>query len=115
MDCMGGKPSPLDTPRSEHIIDLRTSGAKPAVEAVQHKPVPAPRQAPRQAPRRAPEPAPEPQFEYEPQDGGVDVISSPAGKRRFWPAFGKFLLLLILLGIVIAGGFYLYMTYYNQG
>jgi hypothetical protein len=31
--------------------------------------------------------------------------------RRFWPAFWRFLVLLIVFGVLVTGGVYLYLTY----
>jgi hypothetical protein len=30
-------------------------------------------------------------------------------RRRFWPAFWRFLVLLIILGLIVVGGVYLYL------
>ena len=33
--------------------------------------------------------------------------------RRFWPAFWRFLLLLVILALLVVGGVYLYINYYR--
>jgi hypothetical protein len=33
--------------------------------------------------------------------------------RRFWPAFWRFLLLLVILALLVIGGVYLYINYYR--
>jgi hypothetical protein len=42
-----------------------------------------------------------------------DVLADPRVQRRFWPAFARFLVLLIILGLIVAGGVYLYITQYS--
>jgi hypothetical protein len=34
--------------------------------------------------------------------------------RKFWPAFWRFLFLLILLGVIVTGGIYLYLNYFTK-
>lgn len=47
----------------------------------------------------------------------VPAISPPPEPslppRRFWPAFWRFLLLLIILSLLVIGGLYLYINYYR--
>jgi hypothetical protein len=46
------------------------------------------------------------------QVADVDVLSLPV-KRRFWSAFWRFLLLMIVLGAIIGAAIYAYITYYQ--
>jgi hypothetical protein len=41
------------------------------------------------------------------------AYSDPPPQRRFWPAFWRFLILVVVLGVVITGGVYLYLKYYT--
>lgn len=106
--------------RSSHVIDLRQQPGAAALE-----PAPEPRPQPKATPaapkRPAPSRRPQPRKqEVEPQlpelTESMDVVESPIGhgRRRFWPAFGRFLLLVLVLGVIVAIGFYIYLTYFLQ-
>jgi hypothetical protein len=43
----------------------------------------------------------------------MDVLATPAAGKRFWPAFLRFLALLILLGIISSGAVYMYVNYFQ--
>lgn len=92
-----------DAPKSAHVIDLRQS--KPAAPK---PPTVKPTQAPK--PKKAKPAEPEVVEDYvEPEYHDHYV---PSQKRKFWPSFFRFLLLLIILGLIIAGGAFFYVTYY---
>ncbi|HUC20009.1 MAG TPA: hypothetical protein VMR98_00755, partial [Candidatus Polarisedimenticolaceae bacterium] len=71
--------------------------AKPAPVAKQSKPV---------------KPAPAPASRRQQRDETYADAAFPA-KSRFWPAFWRFLFLLILLGLIITLGVYIYFSYYQ--
>ncbi|HSX41352.1 MAG TPA: hypothetical protein VLF21_01815 [Candidatus Saccharimonadales bacterium] len=68
-----------------------------AIDAARAEKAQAQAQAPAPAPT-APAPAP---------------AASP-NRSRFWPAFMKFLGLLIIFGLIVAGGLYIYIHFYTQ-
>lgn len=41
-------------------------------------------------------------------------LEMPGTRRRFWPAFAKFIGLLVVLGLIVAGGLYIYLNFYTQ-
>lgn len=103
---MDQKPTPKDqsdAPKSAHVIDLRQK--KPAAP---NPPTVKPSKAPK--PKKSKPVEPEVVEDYiEPEYHDHYVAPS---KRKFWPSFFRFLLLLIILGLIIAGGAFFYLTYY---
>lgn len=131
LDGVGGGASGSSA-KSSHVIDLRQAKPKTAAGAppASIKP-PVKKEAPKKA-----EPKPEPVKAVtpsktdspkaapvaEPEDLGepftaevASALDTPARKGRFWPAFWRFLLLLILLGVILSGSIYLYLNYYRAG
>jgi hypothetical protein len=112
--------------RSSHVIDLRQGGAKPPQRRAARPPVesrqpdpegkvdtkPDKKDKEKPLPKKSAKTTPPTDSKEELFDG--DVLSSPQNKRRFWPAFARFLALLITLGLIIVGGLYLYVTYYQS-
>lgn len=70
------------------------------------------------APNRRPQPEPEPAGAVEEplQRNMAPALPEglPGGRRRFWPAFWRFITLLIILGFIITGGIYIYVNFYTQ-
>ncbi len=121
---------------SAHVIDLRQkpSSFEPAARAggktPAHRPKPpahrhpkpatsasaaATQQHPQQPAPAARPPQKEPAAVLEDRssaEGLADAAFPP--KSRFWPAFWRFLLLLIVLGLIVILGIYLYVSYYHQ-
>lgn len=113
---------------SAHVIDLRTH-SKTAV-VTPPKPEPEPVEKPKPASKKKPEPVEEPEASkpdnapvvqpIAPQDGDlvpgetVDIVKVQSGKKRFWGAFFRFILLLIVLGGLVFGGVYLYLSLYQK-
>ena len=125
---------------SSNVIDLRQSGSKtiaPGPRAVKPAPKaakPALKPAPKKKPPLAPVatapaiPTAAEAFDEEPlieldekdlkpsEEGTADDMTDLAVKeqpqRRFWPAFWRFLFLLIVLGALIGAGYYFYMAYF---
>lgn len=115
--------------KSRHVIDLRESAgtgpkeapAKPQGAHTAHKPAPRPslrRKAPVAPPpsvaaastvAAAPD-LPEPNPVASARAAQPAYLDAPPG-RRFWPAFWRFLLLLVVLGLLLTGGVYLYLKY----
>lgn len=87
-------------------------GRRPKPQPEPKGPVQPQRQPQPQPPLR--QPAPQQQPVQQPVGGApeMDVLGAPAAKRRFWPAFLRFLFLLIILGLLVAAGLYLYVTYF---
>jgi hypothetical protein len=123
---------PAAAPRSDHVIDLRTqkaqgSSSRPAGAAKSYMDAASPRaaQAPVVAPVRpagprrvvgATTPAKPAETAAQPTPskvGDSEVVAVPA-KRRFWSAFWRFLLLLIVLGVIVVAAVYAYVTYYQS-
>lgn len=114
---------------SAHVIDLR-SHSKPVIEPtpVRPKPVkptPASRPEPKEErpverPKVKAKPTPEvppiaPEADRLVAGDTVDIVKVQSSRKRFWGAFLRFIFLLILLGGVVFGGVYLYLTLYHQG
>jgi hypothetical protein len=101
--------------RSSHVIDLR-GGPKAAPSASDIKPVK--KAAVKPGVIEKSKPAPKPVFEQDPQEAEVASIqpapSASVPKRAFWPAFIRFIVLLIVFAGLIAGAAYIYLTYYHQ-
>lgn len=113
---------------SAHVIDLRkhskpvvapiaTPEPKPEPRAVKPtKPAKATQKEPEAKPDQAPlvQPiAPQPD-DLVPGDT-VDIVKVQSGRKRFWGAFFRFILLLAVLGGVVFGGVYLYLSLYHKG
>src|SRR5665213_613759 len=105
---------------SAHIIDLRQ--AKPAAAAppaVASRPARRPKPAAR--PLAAPTPTAAPPRPSQPAPVSVAVPDTLAAEptvpvlppRRFWPAFWRFLVLVVILGLLVVGGLYLYVNYFK--
>ena len=109
--------------RSSNVIDLRqqaANSAAPAAPAPVRRPAPAPA-----APQRAAKPVPARQVTRQaapvarPTRQVAPVAAGPVSpaadqavpQRRFWPAFWRFLVLLIVLGVVVVVGVYIYLSY----
>ncbi len=103
MDQKSTSKDKTDAPKSAHVIDLRKT--KPASTP---KPTVKPSKAPK--PKKDSPVEPEVTEDYvEPEYH--DHYVAPQ-KRKFWPSFFRFLLLLIILGLIISGGVFFYITYY---
>lgn len=128
--------------KSSHVIDLRqgAGAAKPASKRPVPVPVPKAAAAPPAPVKPAPPkptavkvtpppaainpPADEDSLELDeleamaataparPSNLPAPVEPLPAG-RRFWPAFWRFLVLLLVLAGLISGGLYIYVNYYR--
>ncbi|HEX7259804.1 MAG TPA: hypothetical protein VF272_02630 [Candidatus Saccharimonadia bacterium] len=114
---------------SAHVIDLREkSSSFNAPAAVDTKPSVVKKKQPErsQVPVAAPPPTPAPSpaqsskqaatpppRQRSPQQDRYTDAAFPA-KPRFWPAFWRFLFLLILLGLIISLGVYIYFSYYQR-
>lgn len=90
-------------PKSAHVIDLRQK--KPSAPK---PPTVKPTQAPK--PKKTKTVEPEATEDYIQPEAKEHLV--PTQKRKFWPSFFRFLLLLIILGLVIAGGAFFYITYF---
>lgn len=121
MDSVGKQAAvpeqPMAPVRSNHIIDLRDASPKTDSRPT---PPPLPAPAPERHPVVPPEPEPQPPaavaapVRRRVREPDMDTIALPAARRRFWPAFIRFLLLLIILAVIVAGGIYIYNNYYGQ-
>jgi|GEM_PF-3360821 len=121
---------------SSHVIDLRTakpaapsgnpSASKPARKPkAARRPLAAPNQS--AVPVAAAPEALEPETLAKTKSSAAPLASvapiSPSAStpmseptlppRRFWPAFWRFLLLLVILALLVVGGVYLYINYYR--
>lgn len=114
------KPAPEREVRSSHVIDLRQQ-APSEPDPIVARPKPAPKLKPVKAPKvaAAPKPTPleEPVEVFEPElpsSASSEFTSMSAlPRRRFWPAFWRFLVLLVVLGLIVVIGIYLYLNYYH--
>jgi len=110
-------------PSSSHVIDLRQAGgtvvatkpskrvvAKPAPRKPASPAPPKPVATPKPEPKEAVAPIEEP-FVMPEATSNDFLDTAPAPKRRFWPAFWRFLLLLILFGALLTGSVYVYLNY----
>lgn len=121
---------------SSHVIDLRA--AKPATPTIvppapkparkpkaPRRPLAAPNQSasPVKAPTSSRAPKPEtpvrvkasaaPLASVAPIAPSTPMPEPTLPPRRFWPAFWRFLLLLVILALLVVGGVYLYINYYR--
>ncbi len=97
-------PVAISSKRSGNVIDLR----KPASEP---KPVEKPEL--KTTPGHKAKPKKEAAKKAEPIAAALPMPSGSAPRRKFWPAFGRFIILLIVLSALIAGAYYVYITYYH--
>ncbi|HUC87354.1 MAG TPA: hypothetical protein VMR75_03490 [Candidatus Saccharimonadales bacterium] len=110
--------------KSRHIIDLRQSAAAAPSQPQARKAAPkrllsrkaatAPSAAAVAPPVAVPPVDTKPLVATPPARSSAPqaVYSDPPPQRRFWPAFWRFLVLVVILGLVITGGVYLYLKYY---
>jgi hypothetical protein len=145
LDSVGGSMSrPVGRAAgSAHVIDLREKAG--SFESPSSRPAPKKPLAPKKkilqrkstssAAVPAPVVAPAPATASVPSTSAAPPVVKPVAARasrqapapsnysdaafpdqpRFWPAFWRFLFLLILLGLIIALGVYIYFSYYQQG
>ncbi|TAK88993.1 hypothetical protein EPO04_02710 [Patescibacteria group bacterium] len=112
---------------SAHVIDLRQHGKSAIAAPTEPTPAPAavkkpqPEVKPRKeepAPVKPPEAPPVQPIAPQPDDlvagEAVDVVKVQSSRKRFWGAFIRFILLLIILGGLVFGGVYLYLTMYQK-
>lgn len=103
------KPASGGAARSSHIIDLRQQPPAAGLKEAAERPAPP---KPKQSPQ--PKPVQKPAPELPPLTESIDVVDSRVARKRFWPAFGRFLLLMLILGAIIAASLYIYLTYFLQ-
>lgn len=131
---MEGNKTSARGPKSAHVIDLRKRGGTAAAVA-QPRPGRSLTRKPKALakPKRLgralrPKPADEPVLEAAPVAEPAPVApptraTAPAAapayydaptERRFWPAFWRFLLLLVILALIVTAGVYLYLKFYSS-
>jgi hypothetical protein len=137
---MSSAAAPTRAPKSAHVIDLRQSGSGGDKPRPSHKPAPKPAhkavaiRKPHIKPSVAPQPQPAPKVaptepaELESAELPAPEAEAPVAattqpisasyldappQRRFWSAFWRFLLLLVIFGVLLIGGVYLYLKYYT--
>ncbi len=117
---------------SAHVIDLRqkapssepsapveknavTAKKRPHRQPQAQEALPSPVTAPVSpaAPAPAAPAPPRPKLKQAPEAEVYTDAAFPS-QSRFWPAFWRFLFLLILLGLIIALGVYIYFSYYQS-
>lgn len=134
----GRKSAAKAKPKARKGLDASASASAHVIDLRQHsKPTLAPVSPPEPKPAKKAKPAPQPvktevESEAKPDDAPfvqpiapqpddlvpgdtVDIVKVQSGRKRFWGAFIRFILLLILLAAVVFGGVYMYLTLYHQG